>query len=137
MFRYLDVTVWGMLVVEIICSICIARWWSLLDRRGRLTGGWLLAATLFGIGGVIGKYAFRNALFVTFFWYPISAILAFNALAYMHAGGRSRKTLHALSVAVIIAWAALALFVETPGDFSRFTSPMHAVLLAAAAAYTL
>lgn len=137
MIRYLDVTVWGMLTVEVACSICILRWWKLLDRRGRLSGGWLLAATMFGIGGIVGKYAIRNALVVTFYWYPISALLAFNALAYMHARGRSRRALHMLSLAVVIAWAVLAITVEERGDFSRLTSPMHAVLLAAAAAYTL
>lgn len=135
--RYLDITVWGMLVVELACSYYVLKWWAGLARSGRLAGGWLLAATAFGIAGQIGKYTIRNALIATFFWYPVSALLAFNALAFMHAPGRSRAGLQLLSGCVVLAWAILALTVEVPGDFSKFTSPMHAVLLAAAGAYTL
>jgi hypothetical protein len=135
--RYLDITGWGMIVVEVVCSFFVVTWWSRLNRSARLAGGWLLAATAFGIGGTIARYAFRNALAVSFYWYPVSALLAFNALAYMHTAGRSRRALQLLSVAVIVAWAVLALFVEERGNYSRFTSPMHAVLLAAAGAYTL
>jgi hypothetical protein len=135
--RYLDITVWGMMAVEVVISCFVFRWWRQLNRSGRLTGGWILAATVFAIGGQIGKYTIRNSLVVTFYWYPISALLAFNALAFMHAPGRSRKSLHVLSIAVVIAWAILALTIEQRGDFSRLTSPMHAVLLAAAGAYTM
>ena len=134
---YLKLTVWGVIVLETLGSMLVLRWWKLLPRSGRLAGGWLLAATLFGWGGHFGKVFLRNSLIVTYFWFPVSAILAFNALASMHGPGRSRVGLRILSWLVVIAWAVLGILVETPGDYSRLTSPMHAVLLAAAGAYTL
>lgn len=133
----LRVTVWGMLAVELVGSYLVLRWWGDLRRTGRLAGGWLLAATLYGVLGKIGQYAIGNSIIVTFFWFPVSAILAFNALASMHSPGRSRNTLRTLSWVMVLAWATFALTVETPGEYSRITSPMHAILLAAAASYTL
>lgn len=97
----------------------------------------MIAASFFAIGAQVGRYAFQNALIVTFFWYPVSSILAFNALAAMHSPGRSRTGLRVLAWALVLAWAALGILVEAPGEYSRVTSPMHAVLLAAAGAYTL
>jgi hypothetical protein len=100
-------------------------------------GGWVLSATAFAIGATIAKDIIQNSLAVAFFWYPISAIFAFNALASMHGPGRSRGGLRVLSWLMIAAWVVLALAVEGIGEYSRVTSPMHAILLAAAAAYTL
>jgi hypothetical protein len=137
MVRYLDITVYGMLVIEVVCSALVLSWWSRLNRSARMAGAWLWAATLFGILGLLGRHFIRNALMASFFWYPVSALLAFNAMAFMHARGRSRLGLHLLSGVVVMAWGVLALTVEQFGDYSRFTSPMHAVLLAAAGAYTL
>jgi hypothetical protein len=135
--RYLDLTVWGGMLVEVAGSVLVVRWWSKLNRSGRLVGGWLLAATVFAIGGKIARHAIRNSLVVTFFWFPVSSIFAINALASMHGAGRSRSGLRALSWMMVMAWAILALTIEDFGDYSRITSPMHAILLAAAAAYTL
>ena len=135
--RYLDLTVWGVIVIETLSSLFVLHMWPRLGRSVRLAGGWLLAATLFGWGGHFGRVLLQNSLIVTYFWFPVSAILAFNALAAMHGPGRSRTGLRILSWCVVVAWAVLGIAVEQPGDYSRLTSPMHAVLLAAAAAYTL
>jgi hypothetical protein len=134
---YLEVTVWAMLAAELACSFFVLRWWGSLTRTGRLVGGWLLAATLFNAVGKIARFTIQNSLIVTFFWFPASSILAFNALASMHPPGRSRIALRAVSWMMVIGWAVLALTVEVPGEYSRFMSPAHAMLLAAAAAYTL
>lgn len=136
-FDYLDFSIWGVLIVEVACSLFVLKWWSKLNRSGRLAGGWLLAATAFGVLGKVARYAIQNSLIVTFFWFPVSAILAFNALASMHGPGRSRTGLRLLSWLLVGAWALLAVTIETPGEYSRATSPLHAIMLAAAAAYTL
>jgi hypothetical protein len=133
----LRTSIWGMMFVELLGSALVLSWWSRLGRTGRLAGGWLLAATLFGILGLIGQYAIENAILASFFWFPVSSILAFNALASIHSPGRSRTVLRALSWMMVLSWVVLSLTIETPGDYSRIASPMHAIILAAAAAYTL
>lgn len=135
--EYMRGTVWAILVVEVACSVCILIWWSKLNRTTRLAGGWLLAATFYGILGKIGQYAWDSSIIVTFFWFPVSSILAFNAMASMHAPGRSRTSLRALSWLMVLGWVVSTLVIETPGEYSRITSPAHAIMLAAAAAYTL
>jgi hypothetical protein len=134
---FLDATLWVMLAVEIGGSVLVIRLWPALTRTGRLAGGWFLAATVFGLLGQFGRFVLQNSQISTFFWFPVSALLAINALASIHPPGRSRSGLRLLSWVMVLGFATLALTVEQPGDYSKITSPAHAILLAAAAAYTL
>ena len=58
--QYLNLTTWGVLVIETVGSLYVLGLWRRLNHSSRLAGGWLLAATLFGWGGHFGKVFLRN-----------------------------------------------------------------------------
>lgn len=79
----------------------------------------------------------RNNLWLTYFGVPIQTTLLLAAYAHWQAGPVARRAVRLAAIAFVAIWALLVAGFEDTQAFSRFTSPLQALLVVAVVAWTL
>jgi hypothetical protein len=78
-----------------------------------------------------------NNQWVAYLGAPVQTVLLLLALAHWQIGAVARRAVRLAAAGFVAVWALLMLGVEDPRDFSRFASPLRALLVVAVAAWTM
>lgn len=127
----------GLLItVHVLLSLFGVVRWRKLDTGCRFTWAW---AFLGLIARLIPK-GFDDPtirLVVAHFYYPVSAVLATLALAPYQVTRRAADAVRLAGLGYVFAWAIITPLFEHLHEFSRWTAPLRALLIAVIAAQTI
>ena len=79
----------------------------------------------------------RNNQWVNYLGAPVQTVLFLLALAHWQIGGVERRAVRLAAAGFVVVWALLMLGAEDLRDFSRFASPLRALLVVTVAAWTM
>lgn len=110
--------------------------WRQLDSGCRFTWAWAVV----GLFARLLPKAFDDhsvRLLVAHFYFPVSAVLACYALAPYQVTRRAADAVRLAGYGYVVAWAIITPLFEDLHQFSRWTAPLRAILIAVIAARTI
>jgi hypothetical protein len=107
--------------------------WPRLSRAQRLMTLWLVASALVDLLIETTSARTRNAQPLAHVWYAASVIFGVGAMAALQSDRRLVRIHQGIVVAFLAIWGGLAATVEPITEYSKYSAPLHAVVILGAA----
>ena len=131
-----DFLSWLLIGVHLLLVLFGLVRWSRLDVGCRFTWAWAVVGLVARLLQVSLPHP-ADRLIVAHFYFPVSTVLAAWALAFYQPTRRAADAVRLAGVGYVAAWAAITPLFEHLREFSRFTAPLRALLIAVIAILTI
>ena len=131
------VTSYGGTGIEMCGAITGSLRWRRIGPGQQAITLWFGAAMVGDVAAFATARLFQNNQPSSRLWFAFSVVFGLAALAAFQPNRARAWALRVTAGVYLVAWGALALFVEPLTALSTYTEPLHALVILAAAVFTL